>query len=63
MPGKSWSRFLAIRSSSGTKQRPSSPIGTKRGRISFGTFMRAKVSAWETGSRTRTPSDSERFEM
>ena len=42
MPGKSASRFSAIRSSSGTNVRPS-PTGTKRGSISFGTFTRAKV--------------------
>ena len=62
IPGKSWPRFLAIRSSSGTSVRPSSS-GMKRGSISFGTFTRAKVSAPVTGSRTITPSDSERLEM
>ncbi len=62
MPGKSESRCLAIRSSSGTNVRPS-PVGTKRGSISFGTFTRANVSTPLTGSRTSTPSDSERLEM
>ena len=62
MPGKSTSRFLAIRSSSGTNVRPS-PTGTKRGSISFGTFTRAKASIPPTGSRTTTPSESERLEM
>ena len=40
-----------------------SPIGTKRGSTSFGTFTRANVSVRETGSRSQTASDSERFEM
>ena len=62
MPGKSTSRFSAISSSSTTNERPS-PTGTKRGSISFGTFTRANVSTSVTGSRTTTPSDSERFEM
>ena len=42
MPGKSWSRCLAISSSSGTNVRPSAS-GTKRGSISVGTFTRAKI--------------------
>ena len=62
MPGKSTSRFSAISSSSGTNVRPS-PTGTKRGSISFGTFTRANVSTSVTGSRTITPSDSDRLEM
>ena len=62
IPGKSVVRFLAIRSSSGTNVRPS-PTGTKRGSISLGTFTRAKASTPPTGSRTTTPSDSERLEM
>ena len=39
------------------------PIGTKRGSISLGTFTRAKVVTCVCGSRTRTASDSDRFEM
>ena len=62
MPGNSVSRFSAITSSSGTNVRPS-PTGTKRGSISFGTFTRAKVCTSVTGSRTITPSDSDRLEM
>ena len=62
MPGKSVSRFSAITSSSGTNVCPS-PTGTNRGSISFGTFTRAKVCTPVTGSRTITPSDSDRFEM
>jgi hypothetical protein len=62
MPGKSASRFSAIRLSSGTKVRPS-PIGTKRGSISFGTFTRANVSCPVCGSRTTTASESDRLEM
>ena len=62
MPGKSWSRCLAISSSSGTNVRPSAS-GTKRGSISVGTFTRAKTCVWLTGSWTTTPSDSERLEM
>ncbi len=62
MPGNSESRLDAIRSSSGTNVRPS-PTGTKRGSISFGTFTRANASSPPTGSRTTTPSDSERLEM
>ena len=62
MPGNSASRFSAIRSSSGTNVAPS-PTGTKRGSISFGTFTRANVCTPVTGSRTSTPSDSERLEM
>ena len=62
MPGNSESRFSAIRSSSGTNVDPS-PTGTKRGSISFGTFTRANVCTSVTGSRTITPSDSERLEM
>ncbi len=41
----------------------SAPIGTKRGSTSFGTFTRANVSSPESGSRTNTPIDSDRFEM
>ena len=47
--------------SSGTNT--SSPIGTKRGSTSFGTFTRANVSVPDTGSRSHTASDSDRFEM
>ena len=61
MPGKSESRWRAMMSSSGTKM--SSPIRTKRGSTSFGTFTRANVSARETGSRSQTASESDRFEM
>ena len=55
MPGKSSSRWRAITDSSGTNT--SSPIGTKRGSTSFGTFTRANVSVPETGSRSQ---DAER---
>ena len=48
-------------SSSGTKVWP--PIGTKRGRTSLGTFTRAKVSLFDTGSRSHTASDSDRLEI
>ncbi len=61
MPGKSSSRWRAITASSGTKV--SSPISRKRGSTSFGTFTRAKVSCPETGSRSQTAIESERFEM
>ena len=61
MPGKSESRWRAITDSSGTKASP--PIGTKRGSTSFGTFTRANVSTPESGSRTNTPIESDRFEM
>jgi hypothetical protein len=40
-----------------------SPTGTNRGSISFGTFTRANVCMSVTGSRTITPSDSDRLEM
>ena len=62
MPGKSTSRFSAISSSSVTNVRPS-PVATNRGSISFGTFTRAKVSTSVIGSRTITPSESDRLEM
>ena len=55
MPGKSWSRWRAITDSSGTNA--SSPIGTKRGSTSFGTFTRANVSV--AGDRVAQP-DRER---
>ena len=61
IPGKRSPRWRAITDSSGTNV--SSPIGTNRGSTSFGTFTRANVSTSETGSRTNTPSDSDRFEM
>ena len=61
MPGKRSPRWRAITDSSGTNV--SSPIGTNRGSTSFGTFTRANVSTSETGSRTNTPIDSDRFEM
>ena len=61
-PGTARRGASAIRSSSGTNVRPS-PTGTKRGSISFGTFTRANVCTSVTGSRTITPSDSERLEM
>ena len=62
MPGNSTSRFSAISSSSVTNVWPS-PTATNRGSISFGTFTRANVSTSVTGSRTITPSDSDRLEM
>ena len=54
--------MLGDQVSSGTNVRPS-PIGTKRGSISFGTFTRANVSWPVCGSRTSTASESERLEM
>ena len=47
--------------SSGTKV--FSPISTKRGSTSFGTFTRAKLSRPDSGSRSETARLSERFEM
>ncbi len=61
MPGKSSSSRRAITDSSGANA--PSPIGTKRGSTSAGTFTRAKVSTSDTGSRTKTPIESDRFEM
>jgi hypothetical protein len=61
MPGKSSWRLRAITSSSGTNVSP--PIGTKRGSTSLGTFTRANVSTPDSGSRTKTPIESDRFEM
>ena len=61
MPGKSVSRWRAMMSSSGTNM--SGAMRTKRGSTSFGTFTRANVSARETGSRSHTASESDRFEM
>ncbi len=51
-----------MRSSSVTKRSPSSPTGRKRGSTS-GTFTRARRRWPVSGSRSITPSESERFEM
>ncbi len=61
MPGNRPSRCRAITDSSGTNV--SSPIGTNRGSTSFGTLTRANVSTPDTGSRTNTPIERDRFEM
>ena len=61
MPGNSAPRLTPITSSIGTKC-SGRPAGTQRG-SDFGTFTRAKCSAPVCGSRTRTASDSDRFEM
>ena len=61
MPGKSCGRKCAITCSIGTS-RSAAPTVRKRGSAS-GTFTRAKRSSPVSGSRARTPSESERPEM
>jgi hypothetical protein len=61
VPGKSFSRWRSITSSSGTNAPP--PMSTRRGTTSFGTFTRANVSVSVTGSRTQTATLRDRFEM
>jgi hypothetical protein len=51
----------AITDSSGTSVW--SLASTKRGSTSLGTFTRANVSSPDSGSRSQTASDSDRFEM
>ena len=72
MPGKSWSRCAAMRSSSGTKRVPAgrSPLVSlamsetmrKRGR-DCGTLTRAKCSVWVAGLFSTTARLSDRPEM